>query len=379
MSTKWQSPIVFELDDLNAQPQESNRKTNYSPPFTVSDIENTVSNVDIPETCADISETEKNDLKLEAFPALAQLVEKGGKLWEKLSFSTASPWFWLLSGLGLWWAGMLFVDSFNFIADRFANNTLIGLLFLGLFGVIIVNVGRLTWVTWQDFLALKSVSNLQADGKELLESNQYGLAMPYVNKISRFYSQRPDVKARLERFYMTVNDSHSDSEVCALFSKQVLEELDRRAYHLILKQAKETALLIALSPRAFLSSFLTLWGTVKMVRDVATLYGGRPRFVSSIKLLGAVFQNLIYAGVSEQVAESLSNLLGGSLLSVVSTQLAQGVGSGILTARVGLHAMRVCRPLPFRADEQPQWQHIARDVWSAVKPSESSPKNTKTA
>jgi len=375
MSTKWQSPIVFELDDLNSPPQESNRKTNYSPPVTNLNVES----FDNPEIESVVSETEKNDLKLEAFPALAQLVENGGKIWEKLSFPTTSPWFWLLCGLGLWWTGLLVVDSVNFIAARFANNILIGLLFLGLFGVIIVSLSRLIWSAWQDFLALKNVSTLQTEGKTLLESNHYGHAMPYINKIARFYHQRADVKNRLERFYMTINDSHLDSEICAVFSKQVLKELDNNACRIVLKQARETALLVALSPRAFLSTFLTLWSTVKMIRDLATLYGGRPGFISSISLIGKVLQSLIYAGISERIAESLSDILGGSVLSVVSAQLAQGLGSGILSARIGLHAMQVCRPLPFRADEQPQWQSIAKEIWSSFKSSDSMTRTPKTA
>ncbi len=387
MSTKWQTPVIFDLDDLNAHPQESNRRTNYASPAVISDVETTVSNAEMASNAESFSadnisetpETEKLDLKLEGFPSLMQLVEKSGKVWEKFSIPTTSPWFWLLCGLGLWWTGALVVDSFNFIATRFSNNFLIGLFFLGLFGVIIVSLGRLIWAAWQDFLALKSVSNLQTEGAELLESKNYGHAMPYVNKISRFYTQRQDVKERLDRFYMTVNDSHLDSEVCALFSKQVLKEIDEKAYRLILKQARETALLVALSPRAFLSTLLTLWSTVKMIRDLATLYGGRPSFISSISLIGKVFQSLIYAGISERIAESVSDLLGGSLLSVVSAQLAQGVGSGILTARVGLHAMHTCRPLPFRADEQPQWQSIAREIWASFKSSDSPLRNAKTA
>jgi len=382
MTTKWQTPIIFDLDDLNAHPQESNRRP--QTPIILSEVETTISNAEMASNSEsfsneNISETEKPDLKLEGFPALAQLVEKGGKLWEKLSIPTTSPLFWLFCGLGLWWIGILVVDSVSFIAARFSNNFLIGLFFLGLFGVIIVSLSRLIWAAWQDFLALKSVSNLQTEGQDLLESKNYGQGISYVSKIARFYTQRQDVKERLDRFYMTVNDSHSNSEVCALFSKQVLKELDEQAHRLILKQSKETALLVALSPRAFLSTILTLWSTIKMIRDLATLYGGRPRLISSISLIGKVFQSLIYAGVSEHIAQSVSDLLGGSLLSVVSAQLAQGVGSGILTARVGLHAMQICRPLPFRTDERPQWQSIAKEIWASFKSSDSSFGKTKTA
>lgn len=348
MSTKWQSPVIIYLGtDQPIPPSPKTEKPKWK------ELENV------------LGQFEKE-------------IEKVGKLWEKFSIPTTSPWFWLACGLGLWWVSILLVDSFNFIENRFSNSFLLGLFFLGLFSVIVVSLGRLVWTAWQDFLALKNVSTLQTEGAQLLVSKDCGQAIPYFKKITHLYAHNPNIKERVERFYMMVNNSHLDSEVCTLFSKQVLNELDEKANRLILKQSTETALLVALSPKAFLSTLLTLWNTVKMIRDLATLYGGRPGFISSISLIGKVFQSLIYAGISEQVANSLSDILGGSLLSVVSTQLAQGMGSGILTARVGLHAMKVCRPLPFRAVEQPQWQSIAREIWSSFKTSDPSFHNQKT-
>jgi putative membrane protein len=78
-------------------------------------------------------------------------------------------------------------------------------------------------------------------------------------------------------------------------------------------------------------------------------------------------QNLVYADVSEILAESVADAFGNSVLSVVSTQAAQGVGSGILTARVGLQAMALCRPLPFQTEEKPRLKEIRWEIVSSLK------------
>lgn len=86
-----------------------------------------------------------------------------------------------------------------------------------------------------------------------------------------------------------------------------------------------------------------------------------------MSLMFTVIQNMIYADISETVADGTAEIVGGSVLSVMSTQIAQGLGAGILTARLGIHAMNACRPLPFMEDEKPRFKEIRREVMSSLK------------
>jgi putative membrane protein len=135
----------------------------------------------------------------------------------------------------------------------------------------------------------------------------------------------------------------------------------------VAQRSKETAFMVMLSQVALLDTVLTLWRNVKMIRDIASLYGARPSFLGSTSLIIAVVQSLLYADVSEMLAESMAETLGNSFLSVMSAQAAQGVGSGILTARVGIKAMQVCRPLPFTESEKPRIKDIRWDILSSLK------------
>jgi putative membrane protein len=157
-----------------------------------------------------------------------------------------------------------------------------------------------------------------------------------------------------------------------------MKEIDQQAYRVVEQRAKETALLVMVSPIPLLDTLFTLWRNLRMIRDIATLYGGRPSFFASASLVKSVVQNLIYADVSEILAESVADAFGNSVLSVVSTQAAQGVGSGILTARVGLQAMALCRPLPFQAEEKPRLKEIRWEIITSLKGFFENKENKKT-
>ena len=50
----------------------------------------------------------------------------------------------------------------------------------------------------------------------------------------------------------------------------------------------------------------------------------------------------------------LGSIAGGSIVGKLSRRFGEGVVNGALTARVGVAAMDVCRPMPFRALDKPR-------------------------
>ena len=54
------------------------------------------------------------------------------------------------------------------------------------------------------------------------------------------------------------------------------------------------------------------------------------------------------------------SVAGGGVLSKVSRRFGEGVVNGALTARVGVAAIEVCRPLPFHAAKRPSVTALVR-------------------
>jgi len=50
----------------------------------------------------------------------------------------------------------------------------------------------------------------------------------------------------------------------------------------------------------------------------------------------------------------------------VSSRVAQGIGAGLLTARLGIKAMELCRPLPW-LDDKPRLGDFRRQLLTQVK------------
>jgi putative membrane protein len=57
-------------------------------------------------------------------------------------------------------------------------------------------------------------------------------------------------------------------------------------------------------------------------------------------------------------------IIGHGLAAKISARLGEGVLNGTLTARIGLSAMSVCRPMPFLSEKQPGLRDVAPFLFS---------------
>ena len=90
-----------------------------------------------------------------------------------------------------------------------------------------------------------------------------------------------------------------------------------------------------------------------MIRRVAEIYGGRSGSLGSWRLLRRVFLSLVATGAVALTDDLIGSFAGGGILSRLSRRFGEGVVNGALTARVGLAAMDICRPMPFVALPRP--------------------------
>jgi putative membrane protein len=139
----------------------------------------------------------------------------------------------------------------------------------------------------------------------------------------------------------------------ALAEVELLAPLDAQARLAVEGAARQVALVTALVPLALADVAAALVANLAMVREIAQVYGGRSGTFGSLRLLRRVVTALVAAGALALTDDMIGSVAGGGVLSRLSRRFGEGVVNGALTARVGLAAMDLCRPLPFRAAPRP--------------------------
>jgi putative membrane protein len=117
--------------------------------------------------------------------------------------------------------------------------------------------------------------------------------------------------------------------------------------------ARQVAAVTALVPLALADVAAALVANLRMIRRVAEVYGGRAGALGGWRLARTVMAHLVATGAVAVGDDLIHSVAGGSVLTRLSRRFGEGLVNGALTARVGLAAMEVCRPLPFAAVPPP--------------------------
>src|SRR5262245_4063334 len=184
-------------------------------------------------------------------------------------------------------------------------------------------------------------------------------------RVAALYAGRGAWAWGVRRFREHAGDVHDPGELLALLEREVMQPLDGEARQLVTRAAKRVATVTALSPMALISVGYVLIENLRLLRALATLYGARPGLAGIVRLARVVFAHVVATGGVAMTDDLIGQFLGQDLLRRLSRRLGEGAFNGALTARLGMTALEVIRPVPFRASKPPR----IRDVLiEALKP-----------
>ncbi|MGF1553277.1 MAG: YcjF family protein [Paracoccaceae bacterium] len=184
-----------------------------------------------------------------------------------------------------------------------------------------------------------------------------------LERLSTLMKGRADVAHGLARLEEARGDTPDPSERLALAERMVVTPLDAHASRVVEKAARNVAAATAIVPMTVLDVLIVLVSNLMMIRKVAEVYGGRGGWLGSWRLLKGVATHLAATGAIAATDDLVGPVLGHSVLSRLSRRFGEAALNAALTARVGVAAIDVCRPLPFAEGEAPRARQV---LWRAL-------------
>ncbi|WP_349291195.1 TIGR01620 family protein [Loktanella sp. SALINAS62] len=265
--------------------------------------------------------------------------------------SPLARWFWslLLAILGF----MVSLAAWNYINGLIAANPILGMLFTGLLVLFACVCIAVVLRELQAFSRLRRIDRVQAEAAAAHAGHDLKAARKVVDHLTGLYAGRPDTSWGRAQLANRAPEMMDADGLLELAERSLLVPLDTRAVTEVQAAARQVALVTAVVPLALADVFTALTANVRMIRRIAEIYGGRSGTLGSLRLVRTVLSHLVATGAVAVGDDLISSVAGGGLLSKVSRRFGEGIVNGALTARVGVAAIEVCRPLPFQAVKRP--------------------------
>jgi putative membrane protein len=255
------------------------------------------------------------------------------------------------SGLVLSLAIGLWTDAL--IARLFSRADWLGWTGLALAGIAALSLFAMLLREWLALRRLDSVARTREQATLAHERNDEKLARSVIAAITAQLASRPETAGGREVLARTEAEIVDGRDLISLAETALLAPLDREAAALIMSAAKRVSIVTAVSPRALVDLGYVVFESLRLIRRLSELYGSRPAAFGLIRLARNVIGHLAVTG-SLALGDSLvQQLLGHGLAAKVSARLGEGVINGMMTARIGIAAMELSRPLPFKAEKRP--------------------------
>ena len=263
-------------------------------------------------------------------------------------------------GRFFWWAATTLVGflasvaAWRFVTGLLASNPLLGWIAAVIFAVFLLALALIALRELAAYGRLQRLDRVHKAAVQALTSGDMGAARAVMARIVALYADRPETewgRARLADQAAGILDADT---LLHLAEAELLGPLDQLARREIEASARQVATVTALVPLALADVAAALTANVRMIRRIAEIYGGRAGAFGSWRLMRTVLAHLVATGAVAVGDDVIHSVAGGGLLSKLSRRFGEGVINGALTARVGIAAMEVCRPLPFARLPRPR-------------------------
>jgi putative membrane protein len=329
----YRRPAIFKLDDANVVVTDPNEESHPSR-----------------GTIQVTPEDETPQLPVAVEPTI--LPAERRFRWGTLFWSAVGGLVLLGAGLGV----------AHLIEDLFARSDGLGIL-----GLVLTFAATLSFLVVAvreaiGLMRLSTIEHLHRRAAAVILSDDRNESRDVLRDLLKIAHANPHLARARATLSHHTGDIIDGADMIRLAERELMSPLDQEARFLISAAAQRVSLVTAISPRALFDVAFVLAASLRLIRQLALLYGGRPGTLGMIKLMRHVLAHLAITGGMAASDSVIQQVLGHGLAAKLSQRLGEGFLNGLLTARLGLAAIDLTRPLPFTALPRPSLTALAKDL-----------------
>lgn len=275
------------------------------------------------------------------------------------------PWLTILMSavttLVMLWAGSAIT---RMVEEFFARSVVLGWAALAVAGIAgLAALAIIIREIW-GLVRLNKIEGLQELAARAINLDEQTSANALEDGLRGIYGGRADLAWPMKEFAAVRGDIIDPRDRVLMADRLVMEPLDEAAHRIIARRTRRVTLLTTVTPAAALDILFVASQNFGLLREIAALYGGRPSTLSTLRLARMVITHLAVTGGLALSDSLIQHLVGKGLLGRLSARFGEGAVNGILTSRIGLAAMDVCRPIPARTPAREALGKLLREVVS---------------
>ncbi len=268
----------------------------------------------------------------------------------------------LLSSIGALVTMAAGLAAASLVENLFSRADWLGWLALGLASLAALALIAIVTREITSLARLRKLGRIRDEVARAERSKNERAARDVLVKLKALYRGRDDCKWQLARLADAEPDIFDADDLMKVAEQILMKDLDLQARAEIARAAKRVSIVTAVSPAALIDIGFVLVANLSLMRKLAVLYGGRPGTLGMLKLARMVLTHLTLTGGIALGDNLLQQVFGHSVAAKLSARLGEGVLNGLFTSRIGMAALEVCRPMPFRHLPAPAIKDLMSEV-----------------